>query len=128
MTTRAKSDAAAERTVHANAAIAAIASSGGRYFHYARADRTARFETAPTGRLSYRDELTWKAFPPDPGRRWPSFSQGGEMRRLVTELAAYVRDGTPVGWTSVALSGYDDESRSEVRRKMAGNPAIADAA
>lgn len=116
----------AERARHANAVIEAVAAHGPRFFHYARTNATAQFEITRSGRLTYRDEMTARAFVPDATKRWPSFSQSGEVRSLVIALTRYVRDGAPAPSRLLDLPGYDPRERDRVKRMAETSPAISE--
>lgn len=112
----------------ANELLHVIASHGRRFFHFGGvsvynkdaqssefvpADRYARFEVDPRGRLWFIDDYSQRRiYMHKTGfcGRWKGFSHGGTLRALVTDMARYILKGEPISPFKIGLQrlGADD--------------------
>jgi hypothetical protein len=83
----------AQRIEHANALISEVAKRGRMFFHHKGSGRTATFELTRGGRIRFRDEYTQKLVDTSRPGRWPNFSGGGTLQRLVSDLHKYIASG-----------------------------------
>ena len=123
-----------QRLAEANRVLEAIARHGRRFFHNAEHDRVARFEIDIAGRLWFRDDYTWRRIFTAWRGNWRQFSHGGTMRRLVDDLAAYIRTGPPIAgghfgpwpqwYCDGDLWGYGADAMAALRDELAGSDAI----
>lgn len=86
----------AERIKDANYLILQISMFGRRFFYNAKHNRVARFEVTLDGKLWLRDDYTDRRVYVAYKGRWRYFSHGGTMRRLVEDLAHWIRTGEPI--------------------------------
>jgi hypothetical protein len=127
----------ADRIRHANELIAQIAAHGRRFFHYARENRTARFELTESGRVRFRDECTDLLVDTSRKTRWNpgKFSGGGTMQRLVAALGDYVAKGVKVDrrhfgpWSPMLcdgdLWGYGPDEMATLRNAIRDSDCLA---
>jgi hypothetical protein len=122
----------AERMAHANDILLSVSRHGRRFFYCPRADRVARFEMDAHGCLRFRDEYTDRVIRLVKGGKWRGFNNGGTLRRLVEDLAEYIRTGEKIRnhfgpwpeWICDGdLWGYG-ESIKQVRSEIGANPAF----
>jgi hypothetical protein len=121
----------------ANELIAHIAAHGRRFFHYARENRTAKFELTPSGRVRFRDECTDLLVDTSRTTRWnpQKFSGGGTMQRLVAAIGAYVSKGIRIDrrhfgpWHPMLcdgdLWGYGPDEMAKLRDAIRTSACIA---
>lgn len=83
----------AERLADANELILQISMHGRKFFYSPLRNRVARFEISLDGKLWFRDDWTGGRVYVAYRGRWRNFSHGGTLRRLVEDLAAYIRTG-----------------------------------
>lgn len=124
----------AERLRHANELISAISRHGRRFFYNHENNRTAHFRIKLDGRLYFRDDYTDTLIYTAYRGRWRYFSHGGNMRRLVDDLATYIRTGERIwrghfgpwpGWRAGGdLWFYGPADMAALRQEIDGNPAL----
>lgn len=120
-----------DRLEHANAILLSMSRHGRRFFYSKDHDRVARFELDDQGRVRIRDEYTGRAVLLVKDGRWRGFNNGGTLRRLVEDLANYIRTGKTIRnhfgpwpeWICGGdLWGYGDAAE-KVRAEVRTNPA-----
>ena len=125
----------AERLADANYLILQVSMFGRRFFYNARHNRVARFEITIDGKLWFRDDYTDKRVYVAYKGRWRNFSHGGTCRRLVEDLAKYIRTGEriPAGhfgpWPEYLcdgdLWGYGKETMARLRNAMSPRDCVS---
>ncbi|GGF56402.1 hypothetical protein GCM10007301_15060 [Azorhizobium oxalatiphilum] len=123
-----------QRMAHANALLESISRHGRRFFYYDRRQRVASFEIDLAGRLWFRDDYTWKRVYVAYSGWWRHFSHGGTMRRLVDDLATYIRTGEriwrghfgpwPMHFCDGDLWSYGTDAMEALRSEIAASPCL----
>ena len=124
-----------ERLAAANDLLLQISKVGRRFFYNSKHDRIARFEITPNGKLWFRDDYTDKLVYVAYTGRWKQFSHGGTLRRLIEELAEYIRTGARLApghfgpWPKYIcrgdLWGYGTEAMATLRGAILTNDCVA---
>lgn len=127
----------AERVEHANQLILAIASHGRRFFYHAAANRYARIECDPRGRVWFVDDYTQKRVYTHDKGRWRGFTHGGTLRGLVERMRDYITTGWQLPRGVIAPSyagnrsdniwGYSADAAAAVREAAFALPIMAPA-
>lgn len=125
----------AERIADANYLLLTISMFGRRFFYSHRHNRVARFEMTIDGKLWFRDDYTDKRIYVAYRGRWRHFSHGGTMRRLIDDLANYIRTGERIRaghfgpWPEYIcdgdLWGYGKETMETLRTAMWPRDCVA---
>jgi hypothetical protein len=132
-----------DRLIEANLVIGAIAAHGRRFFYsgpgsdhrcHIHPARVAMFEIDRQGRLRFRDDYTDVPVLVTSRGEWKGFSHGGTLKRLVRDLADYIRTGKPISpghcgpWPSWQcggdLWGYGQENMELVRSAVLATDAV----
>jgi len=120
-----------ERLEHANAILLSMSRHGRRFFYSKQHDRVACFEIDQRGCVRIRDEYTGRSVLITKNGRWRGFNNGGTLRRMVEDLADYIRTGKKIrnhfgpwpDWICGGdLWGYGDGAAA-VRAEVRQNPA-----
>lgn len=120
-----------ERIAHANDVLLSVSKYGRRFFYSRDHDRVARFMLDGNGRLRLIDEQSGRSVMMVTDGRWRGFGNGGTLRRLVEDLAHYIRSGEKIRnhfgpwpeWICDGdLWGYGD-AIEHVRAEVRANPA-----
>lgn len=123
-----------ERIRHANAVIEEISKVGRRFFWSERHGHVSRFDATDAGRLYLLDKCTNERVHLIADRPWPTFTEGGTLRRLIEDLADYIRTGKAINprhfgpwprWICDGdLWGYG-EAMGPLRERLLTSPAVA---
>lgn len=85
-----------ERLKKANAVIQAIAKHGRRFFYYDKTGAVSYFKLDERGRIWLVDKYTQEPVYVAYRYHWRAFSEGGTLRRLIEDLADFIRTGEPI--------------------------------
>ncbi|MNS79848.1 hypothetical protein D3C72_1135110 [compost metagenome] len=123
------------RAEEANRVIAAIASTGRRFFYNAKDDRLARLEVDAVGRVWLIDEAVGARVDINQPLRWRGFSHGSTLKGIVAALRRYVVAGELVHpgyfgpWASMGpdadLWGYGPVAMAAVRAAVLESAAVS---
>ena len=119
------------RIENANQVLRVISSHGRRFFWSQTHNRVSHFIRTTTA-VYYVDHWTGSIIDTATDKDWHGFTNGSTLRRLVEDLAQYIRTGEPISsehfgpWSYCRgdLWGYGQEEMEKVRRDLSPNPAI----
>lgn len=122
------------RLSEANKVLVAISQHGRRFFFDKKSGRIAKFELTIDGKLWFRDDYTDQRIYTAYRGRWRKFSHGGTMRRLIDDLAAFIRTDKPIPASHFGpwpewycegdLWGYGQEAMQALRRELNVIPSL----
>jgi hypothetical protein len=124
-----------QRATEVNAVILAISTHGRRFFWNAVHQRVAFMDVGDWGHIYFTDDYSGKRVYVSSSGRWPGFTHGGTMRRLVELFAEYIRHGhkLPIDYIGLQRNslvsgdiwGYGAEAVDAVRAAVRWSPVFA---